>query len=210
MARTLANCFFEIRLAFVLLVFCVLPLGEALSTALPAGRGDGSVTHPTLFAVSSTVSGAGAALDSSETTTLIPASIVHDVRAGGLPIGAWIGIGFALLILILVGIVWFVGHKRVIEYFVSLTTRRSRKGTPLPRVSTQFDAGQLEALPVRSSSGHFSKISHSGSTPRTGLTDIPFASIEIDGDGRMSPRLPIASKRGNSSVGTPLSVHSRE
>lgn len=37
------------------------------------------------------------------------------------------------------------------------------------------------------------------------IPDIPFAAIDVEPDGRRSPRLPIVNKRGSSTGGTPSS-----
>jgi hypothetical protein len=128
---------------------------------------------------------------------------------GGLPVGAWVGIGFAVVFFLTLCVVLFFGHRKVTDYLVAIVTRKSRnsgQGVQGVRNSTP-----LHTLPPRSSSIHMSKISHTGSasTPRTMIPDIPFASIEIESDGRLSPRLPIPSKRGSSLPGTPNNLQHR-
>lgn len=209
MATNRAEYTLAVRFALAIHVSASFWLIEAVETPLSSGIASDFATNPAELSGSAESSPYISNFPTS-TTTLIPAGVSEEPPSSGLPVGAWIGIGFALLFLILVGIVWFVGHKRVIEYVVSMKTRASRKATPLPRSITVTDPVHLEPLPVRTSSGHFSKNSHPASTPRTAMTDIPFASVEIDSDGRMSPRLPIASKRGSSLNGTPHSRRSHE
>ena len=129
--------------------------------------------------------------------------------SGGLPVGAWVGIGFAVAFILVLGAVLFFGHKKVTDYLVAAMTRKNRNSSQPARP----DRGSisLHPLPPRSSSVYLSKMSQTGatSTPRTTATDIPFASIEIEPDGRLSPRLPIPSKRGSSLPGTPYNIHRR-
>ena len=146
-----------------------------------------------------------ASTSSAVEVSVTPLPVVSNMEAvDGLPIGAWIGIGFAILVILILVVVLVFGHKKVTEYLVAKLTRngsrRSRTG--------QSNVFQLNVhpLPPRTCSDHFSKMSHTGtiSTPRTVSPDFPFASIEVEPDGRLSPRLPIPSKRGSPSLpGTP-------
>ncbi|TEB19923.1 hypothetical protein C9890_0136 [Perkinsus sp. BL_2016] len=146
-----------------------------------------------------------ASTSSAVEVSLTPLPVVSNAEAAdGLPIGAWIGIGFAVLFILILGVVLFFGHKKVTEYLVAKLTRNGRRSYPT-RQSNVFQLN-VHPLPPRTCSEHFSKMSQTGtmSTPRTVAPDFPFASIDVEPDGRLSPRLPIPSKRGSSSLpGTP-------
>lgn len=118
-------------------------------------------------------------------------------------VGVWIGIAFAVLFVLLVSVVFFIGHRKVSEYFVSLYALKFVKRYKLTRNDPRTDREQ----PGNVSPQMHEKASHlhSGCTPRTATPEIPFAAIEIEIDGRRSPRLPITSKRGSSVGGTPCS-----
>jgi hypothetical protein len=143
------------------------------------------------------------------TTPAIPAELKSEQRTSGLPVGAWIGIGFAISLVVILGVLLFFGQKRVTESLVKFMSRRKKPEAVDPILLSQ---GKVTVpLPARSYSVQ-SKASRawSGSTPRTIIPDLPFASIEVEPDGRLSPRLPIANKRGGSLPGTPNSVSRRD
>jgi hypothetical protein len=143
------------------------------------------------------------------TTHRIPSDPKTDHSSGPLPVGAWIGIGFGVLLVVLVAVLIFFGHKKVTEALVTFLSRR-RRSDPVV-VTHSPPRPMLDSVRPRSNSGHLSKISHSGmsSTPRTAVPDIPFAAIDIEADGRLSPRLPIMNKRTPSLPSTPNSVTRR-
>ena len=144
------------------------------------------------------------------TTQPIPSDPKTDHSSGALPVGAWIGIGFGVLFLLIVAVLVFFGHKKVTEALVTFLSRRRRRSDPAVVVQSP-PRPTLDSVRPRSNSGHLSKLSHSGmsSTPRTAVPDIPFAAIDIEADGRLSPRLPIINKRTPSLPGTPNSVTRR-
>lgn len=143
------------------------------------------------------------------TTPAIPADLKNEQRTSGLPVGAWIGIGFAILLVVILGVLLFFGQKRVRESLVKFMSRSKKPEASDPILPPQGKV--MVPLPVRSYSVQ-SKASRawSGSTPRTIVPDLPFASIEVEPDGRLSPRLPIANKRGGSLPGTPNSISRRD
>jgi hypothetical protein len=128
-----------------------------------------------------------------------------------LPVGAWVGIGLGILLFILVGVYYFVGHKRVTDYFVKIISARlKRKEVPGGR-SRNSEHDTLDSLEVRCSSksenrygskpgSSIGNYDTSSGTPRTVIEAI-VAPIEIDSEGRISPRLPIGgSRRSTSSI----------
>ena len=141
----------------------------------------------------------------SPTVSPIPAEPQSKNEVSGLPVGAWVGIGLAIFFVLAAVTVFFIGHKKVSEYFVSIIAKRRGK-EPIPPQKTKVILSDLVATRSHSRSSYKA----SAGSPRTTLPDIPFAPIEIESDGRMSPRLPIASKRGSSTGGTPSSVIRQE
>ena len=131
----------------------------------------------------------------------LPSDPKSDSRVSGLPVGAWIGIGFGIFVILLIGVIFFIGHKRVTEYFVGLLARRQAR--PVAPVQKGTHSVHLES--VVSSSHSRSSQKGGSSTPRTATPEIPFATFDFEADGRMSPRLPIASRRSHSTGGTPMS-----
>jgi hypothetical protein len=138
----------------------------------------------------------------------------HATEQSGISVGGWVGIGFGIFLVLLIVIYFLIGQRRVTEYFVRIIRdriqRRDRKIS-----SRQPDTETLDSLEVRCSSksenrngsklgssiGHYET---NAGTPMT-VYDIPVAPIEIEADGRMSPKLPIASRQvcGSSIVVTP-------
>jgi hypothetical protein len=129
--------------------------------------------------------------------------------SGSSNVGLWVGVGFAILIAVLLVVCMFIGHKRVREFFVVVMTRRWRHKTkPGTKVALSPHAPSLilenGEINCSSRSDHPMRISpvkmlrRDFGTPRTMTPEptlIPTALIEMTSDGRMSPRLPITSKR---------------
>jgi hypothetical protein len=126
------------------------------------------------------------------------------VEQSGIPVGGWVGIGFGIVLVLLVAVYFIIGQRKVTEYFVRVIRdriqRRDKKYS-----KRQHDQETLDSLEVRCSSKSENRQgSRQGSsigyyetnvgTPIT-VHDIPVAPIEIEPDGRMSPKLPIASRR---------------
>lgn len=130
-------------------------------------------------------------------TTAAPTS------SSGLPVGAWVGIGFAILIVLVLVLFFFVGHRRVREYYVSLMQSRRRLDDSKHQVELQTSDSLDVRCSTRSDNGRVSSGFDHGFSPRT--VDFPFAAVEVDIDGRLSPKLPILSKREGSAAGTPSS-----
>ena len=101
---------------------------------------------------------------------------------------------------------FFIGHKRVTEYFVAIIAKR-----PGWHDNREKDR-DLTFIEPEPSQCYNARGSHGGSTntPKTSVPDFPFASVEVDADGRVSPRLPIMSKRGSSIGSTPSSALHRD
>ena len=135
-------------------------------------------------------------------TTAAPTS------SGVLPVGAWVGIAFAILAALVIGLFFFVGHRRVREYYVSMMQNRDKPSKSAPTASKPADVLTLDSLDVRcstrSDNGRVSSGYDHCFSPRT--CDIPFAPVEVETDGRLSPKLPILSKREGSAAGTPSSL----
>ena len=154
----------------------------------------------------------GQTFDGNSLTTLAPYSVplaaepVPDQTVSGLPVGAWVGIGFGILIFVALALLFFIGHKRVTEYFVAIIAKR-----PGWHDNREKDR-DLTFIEPEPSQCYNARGSHGGSTntPKTSVPDFPFASVEVDADGRVSPRLPIMSKRGSSIGSTPSSALHRD
>lgn len=121
-----------------------------------------------------------------------------------LPVGAWVGIGFAICITLVLIVFFLVGHRRVREYYVSLM--QTRVGRKRPTVAPkQVDVLTLDSIDIRCSTrSDNGRVSDHSFSPRT--SDLPFAPVDVELDGRLSPRLPILSKREGSAGGTPSSI----
>jgi len=150
-------------------------------------------------------------LDSTE----VASSNISSNSSTDVPVGAWVGIGLGILLLILIGVYYFIGQKRVTDYFVAIISARLRKGGKQQQQQQQSpEHNDTTSLDVRCSSksaGAADRITSTSSTPRT-TVDVIIAPIEIDSDGRMSPRLPIGNRRrlGSSTGGgasTPSTIN---
>lgn len=170
--------------------------------------------NPDGFAPSSYSQGSG-----TSTTTLLPVVVGENPDSTSyLPIGAWVGIGLGVAAILIAAIYYFVGNKRIRETFVSMALRKSRKN-PSKNKTADVEIGRLDPDLVYNEcpEARWAKRSTITSTAPGNLSlqisprilEIPFAPIDVDTDGRMSPRLPIASKQGSTpTAGTP-SVTSR-
>ena len=138
-----------------------------------------------------------------ETTQGLMTSESQETEQPAIPVGGWVGIGFGILLVLLVALYFIVGQRKVTEYFVRVIRDRIQRRDKFS--TRQADQETLDSLEVRCSSKsenrHGSKygssIGHNetnSGTPRT-INDIPIAPIEIEPDGRMSPKLPIPSRR---------------
>lgn len=136
----------------------------------------------------------------------------------GLSVGAWVGIGVGVAVVIIAVLYFFVCNKRIRESLVRFLLKRegklesydnklgvARKQTEPPQCHT-LEAGGLK-FPRIASPSTFPSEGSTHFSPR--ILNIPFAPIDIDHEGRMSPRLPIASKQSSSSVAGTPSVTSR-
>jgi hypothetical protein len=170
----------------------ISPVSRIQSLASPGS--DSVTTAPTASGVSG------------DQTPPVSSNILKETASSGLPVAAWVGIGFGILFLLILGLVLFFGHKKVTDYLVAKLTR-TRMNQSQGQGGRILHQTPILPTPTRSQSGYTSKLSQtcSSSTPRTAIPDIPFASIEIEPDGRLSPRLPIPNKRGSSLPGTPCS-----
>lgn len=138
----------------------------------------------------------------------------QESEQSGIPVGGWVGIGFGIFLILLIAIYFLIGHRRVTEYFVRIIRDRIQRHDR--KISSrQADQETLDSLEVRCSSKsenqQGSKVGSSigfyetnAGTPMT-VNDIPVAPIEIEADGRMSPKLPIPSRQlsGSHVVMTP-------
>ncbi len=149
------------------------------------------------------------------TTTPIPVVVVSDPESdSSFPIGAWVGIALAATAILIAAIYYFVGHKRIRETFVLRALRKSRKHSKDEKSDMEFGSldAKLDCPEARWVKRPTITSTHPGDislqlTPR--LDDIPYAPIDLEPDGRMSPRLPFASKQGSTpTAGTP-SIASR-
>ena len=131
--------------------------------------------------------------------------LLSEQSESGVPLGAWIGIAFAVMFLILLSIVWFVGRRKVTEYFVSLYTRKWRRESEFPMITPQKHWNQMSAEYMSTVASEKVPQNATACSERICIPDIPFAAIDVEPDGRQSPRLPIANKRGSSTGGTPSS-----
>ena len=122
----------------------------------------------------------------------------------GISVGGWVGIGFGIVLVLLIAVYFIIGQKKVTEYFVRIIRDRiQRRDNKFS--ARQHDQETLDSLEVRCSSksenrhgsrpgssiGHYET---NAGTPMT-VHEIPIAPIEIEPDGRMSPKLPIASRQ---------------
>ena len=132
------------------------------------------------------------------------------VEQSGIPVGGWVGIGFGIVLVLLIAVYFIIGQRKVTEYFVRVIRDRiQRRDNKFS--NRQHDQETLDSLEVRCSSKsenrqgsrQGSSIGHYETNVGTPMTvhEIPVAPIEIEPDGRMSPKLPIANRR---LTGSPL------
>lgn len=150
------------------------------------------------------------AIVTNESGNPMAARLDSESSTSGLPVGAWVGIGFCIFFLCILGIVLFFGHRRVTDTLVAKLARQKRRIFAEPS-GRNAPIAIVGPTPTRTHSAMLIKMSYTGSssTHRTSVPDIPFAPVEVDPDGRLSPRLPIASKRGSYLPGTPNSTSLR-
>jgi hypothetical protein len=135
-----------------------------------------------------------------------------------LSVGAWVGIGIGVAVVIIAVLYFFVCNKRIRESLVRFLLKRegnlasyddklgiAQKPTEPPGGDT-LEAGSIK-FPRITSPSTFPSEGSTHFSPR--ILNIPFAPVDIDHEGRMSPRLPIASKQSSSSVAGTPSVTSR-
>lgn len=122
----------------------------------------------------------------------------------GISVGAWVGIGFGIVLVLLIAVYFIIGQRKVTEYFVRVIRDRiQRRDNKFSH--RQHDQETLDSLEVRCSSKsenrqgsrQGSSIGHYETNAGTPMTvhEIPIAPIDIEPDGRMSPKLPIASRQ---------------
>lgn len=144
-------------------------------------------------------------------STPLPVVVGVNDTQSSLPVGAWVGIALGIAAILIAAIYYFVGNKRIREKFVSMALRKRRERAERPtHLDAEMGTFDPELVYNDCPESRWTKrptitSTHPGDlsiqlTPR----DVPFAPIDVDLDGRMSPRLPIASKQGSmSTAGTP-------